>query len=196
MKKIFKIFAELCAFILALPFWLFYRVYALCWNPDRGLAAISQFASLWPGLTGQYFRQMLFRLIIEQMGTGVVISFGSLLTRSAVRLGNNVYIGAYCLLGRVHIGPDTLIADHVCIPSGALQHGFSRLDIPLRDQPGDLRTVHIGSDCWIGSNAVILADLGAHCIVGAGAVVTHHVHDYQIVAGNPARVIGDRRNPL
>jgi acetyltransferase-like isoleucine patch superfamily enzyme len=127
------------------------------------------------------------------MGKGVVISFGTVLTKASIELGENVYIGAYCLLGDVAVGNDTLIADHVCIPSGADQHGLSRLDVPVREQAGQPRTIHIGRDSWIGSGSVILADVGEHCVVGAGSVVTRPVKDYEIVAGNPARVIGDRR---
>jgi acetyltransferase-like isoleucine patch superfamily enzyme len=44
-------------------------------------------------------------------------------------------------------------------------------------------------------NACILPGvrIGAHAIVGAGAVVVHDVPDYAVVAGVPARLIRDRR---
>ena len=50
----------------------------------------------------------------------------------------------------------------------------------------------IKDDAWIGSNAIILPNItiGEKAIVGAGSVVTKNVEDNTIVAGNPAKVIG------
>ena len=53
--------------------------------------------------------------------------------------------------------------------------------------------MRIGEGTWVGSAAVVLADVGRHCVIGAGAVVTVPIPDYAIAAGVPARVIRSRQ---
>jgi acetyltransferase-like isoleucine patch superfamily enzyme len=36
---------------------------------------------------------------------------------------------------------------------------------------------------------VVLADVGRHCVIGAGSVVTKPVPDYAVAVGVPARVV-------
>ena len=52
----------------------------------------------------------------------------------------------------------------------------------------------IGHDVWIGASAAILpgVTIGTGAIVGANSVVTRDVGPYEIVAGNPARLIRKR----
>jgi virginiamycin A acetyltransferase len=59
------------------------------------------------------------------------------------------------------------------------------------EQPGD--TI-IGNDVWIGRQAVIMpgVSIGDGAIIGAHSIVTKNVGPYEIVAGNPARVIRTR----
>lgn len=62
---------------------------------------------------------------------------------------------------------------------------------PLPDTP-----LEICEDVWIGARAIIVPGckrIGAHSIIGAGAVVTHDVPDYAIVGGNPAKVLRMRK---
>lgn len=193
MKSALKAVARFFAFLAILPAWLAYGLTRMVLDRDAACQSISQAASRWSGRTGEYLRRALLGRVLARVGRDAVISFGTTFSKADAEVGDGVYLGAYCVLGDVRIGRDTLIADHVCIPSGARQHGIGRLDTPMRDQQGRRQTLHIGEDCWIGSGAVVLADVGSHCIVAAGAVVTQPVADYAIVAGNPARPKGDRR---
>jgi phosphonate metabolism protein (transferase hexapeptide repeat family) len=54
--------------------------------------------------------------------------------------------------------------------------------------------VVIGPDVWIGHGAILMpgVSVGTGAIIGSGSVVTKNVADYNIVAGNPARVIRRR----
>jgi len=60
-----------------------------------------------------------------------------------------------------------------------------------------IKPVRVGFGADIGMNASLLPGVcvGAHSIIGAGAVVTHDIPDFAIAAGVPARVIRDRREP-
>ena len=53
----------------------------------------------------------------------------------------------------------------------------------------EFKRIVIGERSWIGEGAIVMADIGDDCIVGAGSVVTHPVIDNEVVAGNPARTI-------
>ena len=52
----------------------------------------------------------------------------------------------------------------------------------------------IGNDVWIGANATVCrnVNIGDGAVVGAGAVVTHDVEPYTIVAGVPAKPLKKR----
>ena len=55
--------------------------------------------------------------------------------------------------------------------------------------------VEIGNDVFLGANSVVLYDtnIGNNCIVAAGAIVKGFFPDYSIIAGVPAKRIGDTR---
>lgn len=177
------------AAIAVLPLLLSLAVRALIFGRDRSFQATAEWLALIPGLPGQYVRRAFLAATTDGCGPDTVISAGCLFSTTQVRLDANAYLGPHCNLGWVHVERDVLIAAGVQIPSGPYTHGIARLDIPIRDQPGTPACVHIREGAWIGNGAVVLADVGRHAIVAAGAVVTRPVPDYAIVGGVPAAVI-------
>lgn len=103
--------------------------------------------------------------------------------------GLNPYVVIY---GRVTTGKYNMIAPHVMLAGG--NHGFSKTDVPMKQQGGEVKGIILEDDVWIGANAVILdgVTIGKGAIVGAGAVVTKRVEPYAIVGGNPAELIAHR----
>jgi acetyltransferase-like isoleucine patch superfamily enzyme len=85
-----------------------------------------------------------------------------------------------------------LVAAGVHIPSGAHIHGSGDAALPLREQGLSRTLVTIGEGSWIGSAAVVMADVGARTIVGAGSVVTRPIPADVMAAGSPAKVIRAR----
>ena len=85
-----------------------------------------------------------------------------------------------------------LLAAGVHVPSGAHTHGIDDLSVPIRDQPSVKTPVRIGAGTWIGSAAVVLADVGRDAVIAAGAVVTRPIPDRTIAGGVPARVLRHR----
>jgi acetyltransferase-like isoleucine patch superfamily enzyme len=193
MKEALKALFRGLALVVALPPLASFAIRAAVGGRDRALAGSSQALALLPGLLGQYVRRAFYGQVLAECAPSCCIEFGVLFSRAGARVGENVYIGPRCHIGLAHIGRDVLLAAGVHVPSGANIHGTGDLDVPIRDQEGTLEVVSIGEGTWVGSSAVVMADVGRHAIIGAGAVVTRAVPDYAIAGGVPARVIRDRR---
>ena len=124
-------------------------------------------------------------------------------TGAEISIGARTTIQRRCTVnGDVRIGSQCILAPNVFISSGS--HPFRHVPwLPIRDQerllrqdgqPLPDRPVRIDDDCWIGTNAVICPGvrIGKGAVIGANAVVTRDVSPYAVVAGAPARRIGDR----
>jgi len=180
------------ATLLVLPSLLSYRVRALVFGRDRALEGSTQFLSLVPGLLGQYVRRAFLARVLARCHRSATIEFGSVLSKAGAIIDENVYVGPRCHLGLVHLERDVLLAAGVHVPSGGRTHGSDDLSIPIREQQGSLRMVRIGQGSWVGSAAIVMADVGAGTIVGAGAVVTRALPSQVVAGGVPARVLRSR----
>lgn len=63
--------------------------------------------------------------------------------------------------------------------------------MPIEKKLGDISSIKIGRNCWIGDGAVILAGtiLGEGCVVGANSVVKGVFESNTIIGGIPAKVL-------
>jgi acetyltransferase-like isoleucine patch superfamily enzyme len=159
---------------------------------NRALEGSSQTLSLLPGLTGAYLRRAFLSCVLDRCAASAAVEFGVLFSQTGARLDENVYVGPRCHLGLVHLERDVLLGAGVHVPSGAGTHAFDDADRPIRDQPNARARVRIGAGTWVGSAAVVMADVGRRCVIGAGAVVTRPIPDGSVAVGVPARVVRSR----
>jgi acetyltransferase-like isoleucine patch superfamily enzyme len=126
---------------------------------------------------------------------GVSFKFdGAFTTGPRIRIGKRAFVGRnteFNINEGIDIGDDALIA------SGCrfVDHDHGRMrGVPMNRQPDQRNAICLGRDVWIGTNAVVLRGcrVGDGSIVGAGAVLTRDVPDYEIWGGVPARRIGIR----
>lgn len=192
MNRSFKFIAEVMGFWMALPFLVWYRVEAALRDRSAALESCSQALSLLPGLPGQFIRRAFYRRTLARCSSTCVISFGVLFSDPLAEIGEHVYIGPNCDIGRAIIEDDVLLGSGVHILSGKRRHGIEDLSKPIRLQEGQLQSVRIGKGSWVGNGAIIMADVGPDAVVGAGSVVTRAVEARSIVAGNPATLIRRR----
>ena len=114
---------------------------------------------------------------VLEIGANFGMTGGSICAAEMIVIGNNVAVGAN---------------------STILDTDFHPLDAETRRaRPQVARTapVVIEDDVFIGMNCLVLkgVTLGRGCVVGAGSVVTRDVPAGMVVAGNPAKVIGEVR---
>ncbi len=131
--------------------------------------------------------------------------------KAGVNLEQGAYIGNgknFHVLGPAGIGRNFACHNRVLTIHGPIlmgedvlfQGGGHKFDNPdvLIGAEGDMSDspLEIKEDVWIGARVIVLPGckkIGAHSIIGAGAVVTKDVPDYAIVGGNPAKVIKMRK---
>ena len=116
------------------------------------------------------------------------IAIGDYSVMKRVIGGSYITIGSRCSIGGSNHPLNWLSTSEFQYKSTDTAYGESTKS---RLQLVDEDKILMGSDIWIGDNVVIKTGLRIGCgaVIGAGSVVTADIGDYQIVAGNPARLL-------
>ena len=137
----------------------------------------------------------LRRILNIKIGKQTSIHMGCFFSGNKISIGSNSVLARNCNLdGRigfitiknnVSIAPETYILSMTHIVNSPLFDTISK-DVTINDH------------AWIGTRALILpgVTIGEGGVLGAGAVVTKNVAAYEVVAGSPAKKIGERTKDL
>ncbi|MEN8136796.1 MAG: acyltransferase [Thermodesulfobacteriota bacterium] len=188
-KKLLLLFFRIAVF----PLVALYKFCSFSGPQEAFFCSLGQFLSLFPGKTGSYLRVAFYSDTLHSVSPNCHIDFGSYFPHPDVIIHEGVYIGAFCIIGKCEIGKDTLVGSFVNILSGNRQHNFTNISRPIQAQGGRFVRITIGSNCWLGNNAIVMTDIGNRTVIGAGSVVAKAIPEYSVAVGNPCKVIKDLR---
>jgi acetyltransferase-like isoleucine patch superfamily enzyme len=189
MKSLLKKILHLLFRCAVFPLVITYRISTLFQKGDSLFCAQGQLLSLIPGKIGSYLRVAYYSGALGTISRKSHIDFGTYFSHPDVVIKEEVYIGAYCILGKCELGVHTMIGSFVNILSGRRQHNYSDMTQKIQSQGGTFQRISIGNDCWIGNNTTVMADVGDRTVIGAASVVVKPIPSFSIAVGNPCRVI-------
>jgi acetyltransferase-like isoleucine patch superfamily enzyme len=177
-----------CMYVLVWPFGLLSHLTYKWFGSETVFDFSAKFLSLIPGKTGQYIRAAFYKMTLTECHYDLMVGFGSFFSHPTAKVGRQVGMGSFTIVGTAVLGDGILIGSRVSVLSGKYQHGSY---LPGKTPPGEGRyeTVTIGAGSWIGEGAIVMASLGQHCMVSAGSVVTKPAPDGVVAVGNPARFL-------
>lgn len=187
MKRLVKRGVIILAYAAVSPLWLLLSASAVFGDNAELFQGITHLLSLIPGKTGSFLRAGFMRLATGSGDDGLYIGFQTIFSSKDVRFGRNVYIGAKCMIGWAQVGDSVMIGSGVHVLSGRRQHPVGTE--PKKDAPGEVSCTHIGSNVWVGNASVVMADVGANSVIGAGSIVVKAMPPDVVAAGNPAKVL-------
>ena len=147
---------------------------------------------------GSFVDVSLSSRVYGKTGGSVSLGKGVTINRNATiaAVGGIIEIGRKCSLGRnctivahekISIGENCMFGpgvtmydhDHLFDSTGVITQGYKT------------GAISIGSQCWIGANAIILrgTQIGDGCVIGAGTVVRGVIPPHSIVTNNREMIV-------
>jgi len=154
-----------------------------------------------PDLVGDKIRSAYYKNRFFSFGKDSLIREGCCVYHPhLIQLGERSSVGRYtelnpgpgetpCLI----IGDDTWIGPYCFFRTAS--HKFDDPDVLFIKQGHEEKKVILGNDIYTGAKCIFLggAEVGDHCVIAAGSVVSTKIPSYSVVGGNPARVIRKRK---
>lgn len=143
-----------------------------------------------------FLRPWIYRTMGMKIGRGVFIDNDVYIkfpwkvqigSGTTINRGVSIYSGQKSP-SRVIIGSGCRIAPNVNFHAA----GHDAYDPEFSNSADD---ISVGDNVWIGASSLLLQGIriGDDSVVGAGSIVTRGVGSGEIVAGNPAKKIGERK---
>lgn len=151
-------------------------------------------------LPSVHLRKWLYKGVGARLGKYVVIHFRTeMRAPEKLTIGKGTIIGDNAILDArrgLTIGENVNLSSNVSIYT--LQHDHRNPDFACPADNEVKFSVEIDDRAWLGSNVIVLP--GVHICEGAvccaGCVVTKDVEPYTVVAGIPAKKVGERPRNL
>lgn len=145
------------------------------------------------------FRKLYYRSLGAKLGNNVTFHFKTEIRAvEKLTVGKGTIIGDNAILDArngLTIGENVNLSSNVSIYTEQHNHRSPTFSCNF---PGRKMEVNIGKRAWLGSNCIILpgVTIGEGSVVCAGAVVSKDVEPFTVVAGIPARKVGERPTNL
>ena len=168
MIDLLKNLLKAISLLIAIPFALIAKIF----DSFGCYSDMSLFLAGFPFWLGKQVRYWFYKFTLKSLGENVTFMPGSFCQYTNTSIGSNVVIGIFSALGECVVGDYVMIGGFVNIISGTKQHVPVKSNIPMMMLSGGSRSIiNIGSNVWIGSNAVIAASICDDTCIGAGALI-------------------------
>lgn len=143
-----------------------------------------------------HLRKWIYKSIGAHVDKNVVFHF-----RTEIRAASRLHIGKGCIIGDnaildarsgLILGQNVNLSSNVSIYT--LQHDHRDSQFACPDPTYKRMKVTIKDRVWLGANVIVLpgVTIGEGVVCCAGCVVTKDVEPYAVVAGIPAKKVGER----